>query len=52
VAEASAFDLQTLTRKSHTAAGGAAPAARGVDDSTHQISKGEKPPQEKAADKS
>jgi hypothetical protein len=47
-----AFDLQIQTRKSRTAADTAERDARDGGDSTLQISRGEKPPQEKPADRS
>jgi hypothetical protein len=47
-----AFDLRTRKRKSRNAIDNATPGARAGGDSTHPLSKGEKPPQEKAADKS
>jgi hypothetical protein len=47
-----AFDLQIQTRKSRTAADSAKRDARDGGDSTLRISRGEKPPQEKPADRS
>jgi hypothetical protein len=46
------FDLQIQTRKSRSATGVVKPAARAADDSTLPLSRGEKLPQEKAANKS
>jgi len=46
------FDLQTQTRKSRNATGSAKRGARVGDGSTHQLSRGEKPPQEKPAGRS
>jgi hypothetical protein len=47
-----AFDLQTQTRKSRTVTDTAKRGVRDGDDSTHQLSRGEKPPQEKPANRS
>jgi hypothetical protein len=46
------FDLQIRMRKSRSATGDAMRAAHAGADSTPQLSREEKPPQEKAADKS
>jgi hypothetical protein len=46
------FDPQIRTRKSRSAIGIREPAARAAADSILQLSRREKPPQEKAADKS
>jgi hypothetical protein len=47
-----AFDLQTQTRRSRNAADSAMRGARVGDDSTHQLSRGGKLPQEKPANRS
>jgi hypothetical protein len=46
------FDPQIQTRKSHSAADTPEPVAPAAGDSILPLSKGEKPPQEKAANKS
>jgi len=46
------FDLQIRTRKSRSAADTAEPVVPAAGDSILPLSKGEKPPQEKAANKS
>jgi len=46
------FDLQIQTRKSRSATDAPEPCALDAGDSTLPLSKGEKPPQEKAANKS
>jgi hypothetical protein len=46
------FDLQIRTRKSRSATDIAEPVAPAAGDSILPLSKGEKPPQEKAANKS
>jgi hypothetical protein len=46
------FDLQIRTRKSRNATGAPEPVARAAGGSILQLSKIERPPQEKAADKS
>jgi hypothetical protein len=46
------FDPQIQTRKSRNATGVVKPAARAAGDSTLPLSRGEKLPQEKAANKS